>query len=199
MTTFYLLRHGQKENVPFDPPLTAAGRKQAKKVAESLRIISFKAIFASPKTRTMQTAQIIAHTLNIEIINDERLRERLEWDKSESFDAFIDRWNETDLDRSLTPKDGKSSHENGKQLKYFLDEISKNYNESNVLIVTHGGTLGDLLRELFSEDNIPHVAEPKIGARYIEIAECAVTIIQKANDKYDLIKLNDVSHFQDPL
>ena len=73
------------------------------------------------------------------------------------------------------------------------------YQYGNILIVTHGGTIGYLLRQLFTEKVIDHKTEPSSGARYIDILECSVTTIKKSDDKYELLKLEDISHLSIPL
>lgn len=199
MITFYFVRHGNKEAVPFDPPLTAVGVKQAEVTAELLKNIDFQKVISSPKLRTRQTAEIIAKPHALKVAIDQRLIERLEWEKDESFDEFIAEWNKTDIDRSYQPKKGMSSLKNGEQIKYVLDELSSKCKDGNILIVTHGGTIGDLLRQLFTEQAIDHKTEPLSGARYIDILECSVTVIQKEKDKYELLKTNDISHLSTPL
>ncbi len=199
MTAFYLVRHGQKEAIPFDPPLTAVGVKQAEVTAELLKAVSFKEVLASPKLRTKQTAEIIAKSHSLNVITDERLIERLEWENDESFDEFIEEWNKTDIDRSYHPKKGMSSKTNGERMKNILDELAEKYKDGNILIVSHGGTIGDLLRNLFTEEAIEHKTEPVSGARYIDILECGITIIRKNGDKYELLKIGDISHLSIPL
>lgn len=199
MLTFYFIRHGQKEAIPFDPPLTKIGFKQAEFTANLLKNINFLEVVSSPKLRTKQTAEIIARPHSINISTDFRLVERLEWEKDESFNEFITEWNKTDIDRSYLPKKGISSRSNGQRVKLLLDEISEKHQEGNILVVTHGGTIGDLLRNLFSETAIEHMTEPISGAKYIDILECSVTIIRKTNDKFELVKLGDISHLSIPL
>lgn len=199
MMTFYFIRHGQKEAVPFDPPLTKIGVKQAEVTAEYLKTIPFKAIIASQKIRAKETAQIIAKQLNLPISTDDRLQERLEWENNVSFDEFIKEWNKTDIDRTYQPMKGNSSADNGKQMKEVIEDLANKHQEGNVLIVTHGGSIGDLLRNLFTEKAITHKTEPISGARYIDILECSVTTIKKSGDKYELLKLGDISHLSIPL
>lgn len=194
MTTFYLVRHGQKEAIPFDPPLTTVGEKQAEITAGLLKDIPFKEIIASPKLRTKQTAGIIAKPHSLPINTDERLMERLEWENEDTFAAFIDEWNKTDTDRSYVPKNGISSKANGGRMKDILDGLVNKHKEGNILIVSHGGTIGDLLRNLFTEEAIEHKTKPISGARYIDILECGITTIRKNNDKYELLKIGDISH-----
>lgn len=199
MITFYLVRHGQKEAIPFDPPLTTVGAKQAEVTAQLLKDIPFKEVLASPKTRTKQTAEIISKPHSLTVKTDDRLIERLEWENDETFDEFIAEWNKTDIDRSYLPKKGMASKTNGERMKSLLDELADKHKEGNILIVSHGGTIGDLLRNLFTEEAIEHKTEPISGARYIDILECGVTTISTTDDKYELLKIGDISHLSIPL
>ncbi|HMS22800.1 MAG TPA: histidine phosphatase family protein [Candidatus Levybacteria bacterium] len=199
MITFYLIRHGLKEAVPFDPPLTTIGLEQAKAAAELLRTVEFKEILASPKTRTKQTAEIIAKYHPLKITFDERLKERMEWENGVEFEEFIKEWNKTDLDRNYVPKKGMGSFANGIQMKALVEELSEKHKDGNILIITHGGTIADLLRNLFGEENLPHIISTLTNAKYIDIAECSITTIQKSGDKYTLLKLGDISHLSIPL
>lgn len=199
MITFYLVRHGQKEAIPFDPPLTTVGLKQAEVTAEFLKGIQFNEVLASPKIRTKQTAEIIAKPHGLPVNTDIRLIERLEWENDESFDEFIAEWNKTDIDRSYLPRKGMASKTNGERMKELLDELAKKHNDGNILIVSHGGTIGDLLRNLFREEAIEHKTEPNSGAHYIDILECGITTIKKNDNKYELLKIGDISHLSIPL
>ena len=82
-----LLRHGQTMfNVVFsetrvdpglvDPPLTEAGRAQAAAAAESLAAHGITRLLASPYTRALETAHIIADRLRLPVQVDHRVRER---------------------------------------------------------------------------------------------------------------------------
>lgn len=194
MITFYLVRHGKKEKNPFDPPLTDVGLHQAQTTAKFLQNISFNEIVASPKLRTKQTAEAIAKPHSLTMSEDSRLLERLEWENEESFDEFIAEWRKTDLDRKHAPKKGNSSVDKGILMRKVLDELSAKHAEGNVLIVTHGGAIGDLLRNLFGEENLPHIIDPITNAPHIKIFECSITKIEKDNDGYKLVQISDVSH-----
>lgn len=194
MITYYVVRHGKKEQGVFDPPLTNVGISQAEKTADALKHIQFSNIFASPKLRTQQTADIIAKHHSIPVVTDMRLLERMEWEQTQTFEEFMAEWNKTQLDKSYIPQQGTSSRTNGEQMKYFLKEISEKQKEGNILIVTHGGTIGDLLRTLFTEQGIKHKQEPEFGASYIDISECSITIIANTNDIYTYSSIGDTSH-----
>lgn len=200
MVTFYLIRHGQKEKVMGDPFLTEVGQLQAKYTGKFLKDKGIKQIFASSLKRTFETANIIAKELNLEVKTDDRLRERMNWGdkKAESFEEFWNEWQKTDLNRDYQPIHGYSSKESGRRLESFLQDVSKNLNDEVMLVVTHGGVIGDLLRNVFSEKDLPFVINEASKARYIDILECSITIIKK--DKELIVeKIGDISHLSIPL
>lgn len=199
MLTFYFVRHGVKESFPFDPPLMELGVKQAELTAKHFKNIPFKAIVASNKLRAQQTAQIIAGHLKLPVTTDSRLKERLEWEHGKSFDEFAAEWNKTDIDRTYQPEKGSSSCNKGKEMKKVADELSDKHKDCNLIIVSHGGSIADLLRHLFGQEDLPHKINPRSGAKYMEISECSVTVIQKEKDNYKLIKLSDTNHLLSPI
>jgi phosphohistidine phosphatase SixA len=62
----YLVRHGEKA-VGKDPELTAQGQLRAQNIATTLHRAGIQAIFSTPTTRTLQTAQPLAHRLNLPV------------------------------------------------------------------------------------------------------------------------------------
>ncbi|HEX3500844.1 MAG TPA: histidine phosphatase family protein [Stellaceae bacterium] len=82
-----LIRHGQSEfNVVYsvtrqdpgirDPLLTATGRAQAREAAEALAGEGLARLIASPYTRALETAEIIAEILDLPVAVDARVGER---------------------------------------------------------------------------------------------------------------------------
>ncbi len=82
-----LLRHGQTAfNVIFgatrrdpgvrDPRLTDQGRRQAREAAEKLRGESITRLIASPYSRALETAEIVACALDLPVTVEEMVRER---------------------------------------------------------------------------------------------------------------------------
>lgn len=198
MTIFYLLRHGAKEKVMGDPPLSEVGREQAKATGEFFKKLKVQSIFSSPMQRTKQTAEIVSSFLNLEIKADERLKERINWgdrDK-ETFEEFLQEWYKGDLDRNYKPKNGDSSFATGERLKEFFTEISKNHKGSSALVVTHGGAIGDFLKNYFKDLNLVRSLG---GGTYVEILECSITTIVLENDKFELKKVGDISHLPEIL
>ncbi|MBR1778729.1 MAG: histidine phosphatase family protein [Alphaproteobacteria bacterium] len=72
---FYVFRHGQTDmNVAgrwqgqgIDLPLNEIGCQQAQELAEQLKQTGIEVIFSSPLKRAVQTAQIVAETLDIPV------------------------------------------------------------------------------------------------------------------------------------
>ena len=81
--TIYIFRHGQTDyNVArrvmgqLDIPLNDVGRAQAVELADKLATFAIGAIYSSPLTRAMETAQVVADKTGAPIITDARLMER---------------------------------------------------------------------------------------------------------------------------
>ncbi|MGE4650424.1 MAG: histidine phosphatase family protein [Myxococcota bacterium] len=76
-----LIRHGlplraeSRDGSPVDPELSAEGRNQARRLAESLRGEPIEALYASPMRRARETAQALAEVLSLEIQVDADLVE----------------------------------------------------------------------------------------------------------------------------
>ena len=82
MGLFYLVRHGEtKWNAVdricgrSDVPLSEAGRRQAKRLAERLKPISFDALYSSPLKRAIDTARFISERIGLEPVLDDSLVE----------------------------------------------------------------------------------------------------------------------------
>lgn len=63
----YLVRHGEKQTTGKDPELTVQGKARAQNVAAMLRKAGIEAVFSSQTTRTVQTAQPMAHVAGVEV------------------------------------------------------------------------------------------------------------------------------------
>lgn len=148
---FYFVRHGQSEaNLrdeyynDEDAKLTQLGKKQAAKAGYKLRDygVQFKVIFCSPYKRAMDTCRIAmqrAGMYGMLVAVDERLGER-------KFDGLVgckidEKHNRElyDYNSSRSKIDGVETLESMElRAMSFIDEITKNYNEGNVLVFSHG-------------------------------------------------------------
>lgn len=82
-TEIYLIRHGEttwnaegRWQGQKDSPLNENGTAQAQALGERLATVEFDQIYASDLTRAYNTAQHVAAHHNMDVIADERLRER---------------------------------------------------------------------------------------------------------------------------
>lgn len=82
MSKLILVRHGQSTwNIErriqgtLDPPLSDEGRQQAEALARRLRGLQVAAIYASPRRRAFETAEIVARRLNRPVISHACLAE----------------------------------------------------------------------------------------------------------------------------
>jgi broad specificity phosphatase PhoE len=80
-TRLYLVRHAQSQGntgedlTTGDPPLTDVGWEQARRLGERLKTQRLSRIYASPLTRTQQTASAIAEASGLEVLTKPDLRE----------------------------------------------------------------------------------------------------------------------------
>jgi broad specificity phosphatase PhoE len=184
VTLVYLVQHGEKEPRPGDPGLTGTGREQAIHAGRRLRGLGISALYSSPMRRARETAEGIASVTGLPVRLDTRLRERLNWDGSLPFDAFLDLWAKTMGDRDLVPVDGESSRQAGMRLQEFLAGLADT--PGPVAAVTHGGVTVDLLRNLLSDDTVPS------AVLATGIPPCAVTAV----DDLIVVMIASVSHLR---
>jgi probable phosphoglycerate mutase len=81
-TTIYFVRHGQthwnleqKMQGHMDSPLTPEGKRQASRLHDRLKTVTFDAIYSSPSPRALATAQIICGSTSESIMKLDELKE----------------------------------------------------------------------------------------------------------------------------
>jgi broad specificity phosphatase PhoE len=197
MKTIYLIRHGQKVNQPGDPPLTDLGKKQAILTANHIKSLSFDLIVSSPSLRARQTAQIIADTTGMSLKIEPSITERMNWGdiKGQTFDDFWQEWIRSSSEPDYQPTPGISSKMNGQRFLLFLADLLKKAKTNTVLIVSHGGTIGDGLRTILGDDQLPLIHEPD-GNTYLDIKECSITTIIYDGQKFQLTAINQIGHLK---
>lgn len=147
-------RHGQtnwnvlkKVQGQTDIELNDIGRQQAEETGELIRNEKIDLIITSSLKRAKETAEIINKNFKVTIIEDNRLMER-KFGKSEgltkndikmlkeSNPELNDVWN---YNRNIDFGDMEKMQDFCNRIYNFLDDITKNYKEKNILLVTHGG------------------------------------------------------------
>ena len=169
VTVIYLVQHGDKVRLPGDPGLTELGRDQAAATARWLEGEGLQALFSSPLRRAQETAAAIAAATGLPVQLDDRLRERLNWDGAQTFDAFAANWDRSARDRDFTPGNGESSRSAGDRMRAFVTGLCGR--SGPVAAVSHGGATTDLLRTLLGDEALP------LGLLAGGIRPCAVTTL----------------------
>ena len=143
----YYVRHGQTDwNLArkmqgggTEKELNSTGIEQANETKKELENAKYDIVICSPMHRAMQTAEIINKDKNVQMITDERIRERRlgKLEGHEITDEMEKRiWN---YDLNYQIPEGENLHDFEKRILDFLDDIKKKYEGKTILIVAHGG------------------------------------------------------------
>ena len=150
MTHLVLVRHGETEwnrigrvQGRTDIPLNATGRAQARAAGERLRGGAFDAVVASPLSRAADTARIIAAELDLgEVELVDALVER-DYGRAEGMtDADV----QAVFGGRLEARESRES--TVERVKPALLAIAARRPGQRVLVVSHGGVIGSLIRDV---------------------------------------------------
>jgi broad specificity phosphatase PhoE len=148
-----LMRHGQSQfNAKFaidrvdpglrDPGLTDLGRDQARAAAAHLRTHDVKAIVASPYTRTLETAEIVAEALDMPFGVEPLVGEQacFTCDIGSPRTALCERWPHLELDHlpdEWWPPLEEPEHALDARCRAFRARMTEAGDWRGVLVVTH--------------------------------------------------------------
>jgi len=130
-----------------DPRLNEEGVSQARSAAEMLAVSRVDAIYSSPSSRTMMTAQEIARAQNTSIHEVADLRERRfgAWDGM-YFDEIEAKypeeyalWKQDPV--RYTPSGGETIEHLEARVTRVLEEIVKNHMGKKIIVVSHVGPI----------------------------------------------------------
>lgn len=172
----YLIRHGQttgdienRYGGDYDDELTPEGETQANKLADKLANSGIQIIFCSPLIRAQQTAKIINTKLHCEIKTVENIRERNQNGILTGMVREEAKLKYPELAEQV--KDYRNQIQGAESYEDFVARIKKTFmeilnstNHSTVGIVTHGGPIRVVFREILKD-------------REIDIADCAYAIL----------------------
>ncbi|MBF4462358.1 MULTISPECIES: histidine phosphatase family protein [unclassified Rathayibacter] len=173
MTRLTLVRHGQTEwnaarrlQGRSDVPLNATGRAQARAAGRLLSERRWDAVVASPLRRAFDTGAIIAEALGVAApLVVPALAER----------SYGDAEGMTGVElRELFPGGVESGAIPGAETRpevfarssTALLEIAERFPDSDVVVATHGGVIGSLLRALSDESLPPQGVSVGNGSRH---------------------------------
>lgn len=161
MLQLILVRHGETNSNRkgtylgwTDVELNKEGLRQAESARNKLAGEKIDAIYSSPLMRAYKTAEIINQNHKMEIVCDDRLRERNFgiWDNltnAEITQKYPREYEEYTKDWiNFCVKDGESSIQAFERVTGFVDELAANNKDGSILIVTHLGCIRKIIAHL---------------------------------------------------
>ena len=174
-TTLYLVRHGETEHNRrgiiqgggVDSELNAAGRAQAKALAQRLRSVSIDTLYASPLQRAKQTADILARPHDPLSRTYLRDLSEMDWgvfegeppseERDEAMGTLKSAWREGAYDRTVDG--GESIRDVQERAQRAIRHILARDAGRTVLVVTHGRYLRVLLATILDDYGLEHMQE----------------------------------------
>ncbi|SFX11234.1 bifunctional RNase H/acid phosphatase [Streptomyces atratus] len=203
--TFVLLRHGETALTPekrfsgsggSDPELSAAGRHQAERIAQSLAARStIEEIVSSPLRRCRETAAAVAARLGLEVRIEDGLRETDfgAWEGltfaevRERYGPDLDAWLASA--KAAPTGGGESFAEVARRVSATRDRLITRYAGRTVLLVTHVTPIKTLIRLALG-------APPEALFR-MELSAASVSAVAYYADGNASVRLlNDTSHLR---
>ena len=173
----YVARHGQTawnaENKicgTTDLPLNELGQAQAKELAEKCGDYDIDLIIASTMLRARQTAAAVAEKYNIPVITDTRLVEQ-NYGIYEGMDRQTPGFLNNKRHFAYRYPGGESMMDVCHRIYGLLEDIKRDHDGKNVLLVCHGGVMR-LIRSYFEDmtnDEYFHYSEPNAAVREFEL------------------------------
>jgi 2,3-bisphosphoglycerate-dependent phosphoglycerate mutase len=199
-----LIRHGASfhslrgiiANGPSCPGLTDVGLQQAELLARRLRItpelLGCHTLLSSPVLRAYQTADVIARSLNISAVIQDRDLTEIDPGQAEglSWEAYRSQFGEFDLpldpSRPFAPG-GENWLQFIGRAQTTLNKLAETYAGQTVLVVTHAGFIVASLLILLDI--------PRGGNRaHLEPLHASLTEWQIASGRWTLARYNDTAH-----
>ena len=173
----YVARHGQTrwnlENKVCgrtDQPLTEAGWKQARLLAERTKDLQLDAIISSPMLRARQTAEPAAALHGLDILVDDRLIEQ-DYGIYEGVSRFDEGFLANKRHFAFRYPGGESMMDMAHRVYGLLEELRQSCAGKNVLLVCHGGVCR-VIRTYFEDmtnEEYFHYSEENANVRTYEL------------------------------
>lgn len=145
-----LARHGEAEYedeflADRGGSLTALGRSQARALGQRLSGERVALVVSSSLSRAVQTAELAAAELGVDVVVREGLHEFLFGDHAGAlaetfpFDPVVDQWIAGALDARIPG--GESGREVAHRVLAVLEDLADSFRGETVLVVAHGGVI----------------------------------------------------------
>ncbi len=159
--------------------LSARGREQSRALAESLAGERIARVWCSSMSRAVQTAEIVAGALGVDVVVREGLREFGVGDAAgttgdpDPFAETFAAW----LDGNLTARipGAESGVEVVERYESVLDEIADSHRGESVLVISHGGVMCMALSALAGNLALSH-------SRDLPLRNCDVVAVEADAD-----------------
>jgi len=201
MTSIYLVRHGQtawnKEEIfrgRTDIPLDETGLRQAELAGEFFKDLEIEAIYSSPLSRAIQTAEKIAkfHSLKVQPLEGLVDMSFGKWEGhahleiKESDPETYRQWREEPHLAKLPG--GESLEDVRARSMAALEEVVKKHPDGNIVLVSHRVVNKVLLCGILGIDN----------SHFWQIAQdtTAINLIQYRQGRYVLSLMNETCHLK---
>lgn len=191
--TLYLIRHGhtvggdeKRYKGSIDVPLSEKGIEQMRRISEFFKGISLSAVYSSPLSRALKSADIIAEPYGLRpvVVSDLRERSFGIWEGmsfneiKERYPEEFEAWAANPL--KYSPIEGESTIEVRDRVARVLEDILSNHGNEKIAIVAHGGVNRIILCHV--------MGIPLENIFRIEQDYGAVNIIE-FHDRYPVVKL----------
>lgn len=201
-TELFLVRHGESKAVvpgeerPHheghdDPPLAPDGRVQAEAVGARLADQQIDAIYVSSLRRTHETAAPLAARLGLTPVVDHDLREvhlgeweggQLRQKAAEGHPLVIEMFQQQRWD--VIPG-AESSDAFGGRLRAALGRIVAAHPDQRVVVVVHGGVIGEVLRQASGSSQ---------GFAFVASDNGSISHVVVHGDRWIIRRFNDTAH-----
>nr|WP_297573698.1 histidine phosphatase family protein [uncultured Peptostreptococcus sp.] len=199
MNTYYLVRHGQtiwntqgRTQGHGNSPLTDLGLAQAKNLAKYLKEYPIDMIYCSDLGRAVETAEIIANELGLDLKPTPALREMGfgEWEGmpipkiKEKYPDLLYLWR-NEPDKADIPG-GETLHIVKEREDRLIDELNEKYQNKHILLISHSVTVRVMLLSFLDAplSNLYRIKQDNTALNIVEFREYGPVVM----------KMNDITH-----
>ncbi len=173
----HLARHGEAEYESellrdHGGSLTRRGREQAKQLGERLRGEQIRHVYSSTLARAVQTAELAAGVLGVDVTVREGLHEFVVGDHAGSradqfpFEPVFDRWVDGDLTAAIPG--GETGEQIAARVLGVLDDVADRFRGESVLVVSHGCAIFTALG-VIAPGRVTSIELPNCASYLVEI------------------------------
>ncbi len=191
----YLVRHGEttgdvedRYGGDYDDHLSKNGIEESEGLAKKLNGKGIQIFYCSPRTRAIETEAIVNRNLKVELKIVEDLRERNNYGvmtgltKADGLREYPDEVMKLKKDSIRHHVKGSEDYDSfKKRVVDAFEKVTKEKKHSTIAIVTHGGPIRCILREVLRSGELE------------TLNNCSIFIIDKLNGRLSLVSMEGAS------